>query len=62
MARVRKDNDQRYVLRSSLVDKDGNVIKGDTITIEQGDKNVDGGAANSVYLASQKVDGGTASG
>lgn len=62
MARVRKDNDQRYVLRSSLVDKDGNVIQGDTIVIPDGDKNVDGGAANSVYLASQLIDGGTASG
>ena len=62
MARVRRDNDKRYVLREALVDKDGEVIEGDTITIPDGDRNVDGGAANSVYLASQLLDGGTASG
>ena len=62
MARVRRDNDKRYVLREALVDKDGEVIEGDTITIPDGDKNVDGGAAASVYLASQLIDGGSASG
>lgn len=62
MARVRRDNDKRYVLREALVDKDGEVIEGDTITIPDGDRNVDGGAANTVYLASQLIDGGTASG
>ena len=62
MARVRRDNDARYALRTAFVDKDGNVIKGDTITIAQGDKNVDGGAAATAYLPTQKVDGGTVNG
>lgn len=63
MARVRKDNDARYALRASFVDEDGNVIQGDKIVISAGgDKNVDGGAAASIYLPQQKVDGGTASG
>jgi hypothetical protein len=62
MARVRRDNDARYALRASFVDENGNVIKGDKIVIGGGDKNVDGGAAASVYLPKQKIDGGTASG
>lgn len=60
MPRIRQDNDARYALRTSFVDADGNVIKGDTITIPDGDKNVDGGTARSVYLVSQKVSGGQA--
>ena len=65
MPRVRQDNDARYVLRASLVDKDGKPIEGDQIVIgggSGGDRNVDGGAARSVYLPNQKIDGGTASG
>ena len=60
MPRVRQDNDNRYVLRTALVDKDGKVIEGDTITISDSDKNVDGGTAGSVYLVSQIVSGGQA--
>jgi hypothetical protein len=63
MARVRSDNDARYALRASFVDENGNVIKGDKIVIGAGgDKNIDGGAAASIYLPTQKVNGGTASG
>ena len=43
----------------------GNVLTSDgtdwtSATAVGGDKNVDGGAASSVYLASQNIDGGTA--
>jgi lipopolysaccharide export system protein LptA len=64
MARVRGDNDQRYALRASFVDEDGNVIQGDRIVIgnKGGDKNVDGGAARSVYLPKQLINGGSANG
>lgn len=62
MARVRKDNDKRYVLRESLIDgSTGKPILGDTIIINR-DKNVDGGRPDSVYLADQIVSGGTPSG
>jgi len=61
MARVRRDNDARYALRASFVDENGDVIQGDKIVVRT-DKNVDGGAAASIYLPKQKVDGGTASG
>jgi hypothetical protein len=36
MARVRSDNDARYALRASFVDTNGDVITGDTITIDPG--------------------------
>jgi hypothetical protein len=65
MPRIRQDNDARYALRTSFVDEEGNVIQGDTIVIGKGkggDKNVDGGAARSVYLPKQNINGGTASG
>ena len=62
MARVRGDNDQRYALRASFVDEDGNVIQGDRIVISRGNKNVDGGAARSVYLPKQLINGGSANG
>lgn len=62
MPRVRQDNDARYALRASFVDEDGKVIEGDTIVIKRGDRNVDGGAARSVYLPKQLINGGTASG
>ena len=59
MPRVRADNDNRYVLRTSLVDGEGNVIEGDKITIRT-DRNVDGGSARAVYLPKQLVSGGRA--
>lgn len=63
MPRVRQDNDARYALRTSFVDEEGNVIQGDKIVIGKGgDKNIDGGAARSVYLPKQLINGGTASG
>jgi hypothetical protein len=66
MARVRSDNDARYALRASLVDENGNVIKGDKIVIPApavaASKNVDGGAAATAYLPTQNTDGGTANG
>ena len=63
MPRVRQDNDARYALRTSFVDEEGNVIQGDKIVIGKGgDQNIDGGAARSVYLPKQLINGGTASG
>lgn len=66
MPRVRQDNDARYALRTSFVDEEGNVIQGDKIVIgnivKGGDRNIDGGAARSVYLPKQNINGGTASG
>ena len=59
MARVRADNDNRYALRASFVDAEGNVIEGDKIVV-RADRNVDGGAARSVYLPKQIISGGTA--
>jgi hypothetical protein len=48
------------------VDEEGNVIQGDKIVIgnivKGGDRNIDGGAARSVYLPKQNINGGTASG
>ena len=61
MPRVRADNDARYALRASFVDAEGNVITGDKIVIKT-DRNVDGGAARSVYLPKQLINGGTANG
>lgn len=59
MARVRADNDNRYALRTAFVDADGNVIEGDKIVVRT-DRNVDGGAARSVYLPKQIISGGRA--
>lgn len=61
MARVRGDNDQRYALRASFVDSDGNVITTNKIVIKT-DRSVDGGAASSTYLPKQLINGGTANG
>jgi hypothetical protein len=61
MARVRADNDNRYALRASFVDEEGNVIEGDKIVIgASGSRNIDGGAARSVYLPKQLISGGNA--
>jgi len=59
MPRIRRDNDSRYILKSDVVDADGKPLEPPYVL---GDKLLDGGFANSVYLPDEEVDGGDADG